>query len=106
MATWQCAALREAFGIGADRPHSTQLYLRTRFILFSYPLPPGGPGKGPDCPFPSEIGGFGPIPAQVRGENLFLIFILALSAAGSIGGKGPGRGPARFASIFSPVDQS
>jgi hypothetical protein len=38
------------------------------------PLPRGVPGEGPDCHFPKEIVGFGPIPAQILG---FLIFILA-----------------------------
>ncbi len=40
------------------------------------PLPRGAPGEGPDCHFPKEIVGVGPIPARIRG---FLIFILALS---------------------------
>ena len=59
----------------------TQLYLRTCFILFLSP-PRGCPGEGPDCHFPKEIVGFGPIPARIRGEPHLVIFILALSAAG------------------------
>ena len=47
--------------------HTSQLYLRTLFNLFLSPLPPGGPGEGPDCHFPMEIGGVGPIPARIRG---------------------------------------
>ncbi len=35
--------------------------------------PPGGPGEGPDCHFPKEIGGFGPIPGQIRGETHLLL---------------------------------
>ena len=55
-----------------------QLYLRKRLILFLPPLPPGGPGEGPDCHFPMEIEGFGTIPARIRGgESLFFIFVLA-----------------------------
>jgi hypothetical protein len=41
------------------------------FILFLFPLPPGGPGKGPDCHFPLEIGGFGRIPDRIRGVLYF-----------------------------------
>ncbi len=57
----------------------TQLYLRTLFMLLFSPLPPGGPGEGPDCHLPKEMG---QIPARIRGGSLFLIFILALIAAG------------------------
>ncbi len=42
----------------------------------------GVPGEGPDCRFPKEIIGFGPIPARIL---KFLIFILALSTARSCG---------------------
>ncbi len=45
-------------------------------------LSPGGPGGGPDWHPPQEIGGFRPIPARIRVPKMFLIFILALSAAG------------------------
>ncbi len=55
------------------------------FILFLSPLPPGGPGEGCNCHFPKGILGFGPIPAQIRGETYFLFLILALSAAGQWG---------------------
>ena len=34
--------------------------------------PPGGPGEGPDCRFPNEIVGFGPIPARIRGVSYLL----------------------------------
>ncbi len=30
------------------------------------PPPPGVPGEGPDCHFPREVVGFGPIPARIR----------------------------------------
>ncbi len=50
----------------------TRLYLRTFFILFLSPLPPGGPGEGPDYHFPKETGGFGPIPARMRGKTCFV----------------------------------
>ena len=36
------------------------------------PLPPGGPGAGPDCHFPLETVGFGPTPARIRGVVYFL----------------------------------
>ncbi len=32
-----------------------QLYLRIIFDFVLFPLPPGGPGEGPDCHFPEEI---------------------------------------------------
>ncbi len=45
--------------------------------------PPEVPGEGPDCHFPEEVKGFGPVPARIRGgQRMCLIFILALSAAG------------------------
>ncbi len=47
-----------------------------RFLIFS--LARGVPGEGPDCHFPKEIIGFGPIPARIL---KMLIFILALSTA-------------------------
>jgi hypothetical protein len=48
--------------------HSSQLYLRTLFNCFLSPLPPGGPGEGPDCHFPKEIYDLGPNSAQIRRE--------------------------------------
>ncbi len=33
--------------------------------------PPEGSGEGPDCHFPGEICGFGPIPARIRGKLTF-----------------------------------
>ncbi len=35
------------------------------------PPPPGVPGEGPDCNFPSGIVGLGPFPAQIRGLYIF-----------------------------------
>ncbi len=62
------------------------LFLDVLKIIFTFclgpPLPRGVPGEGPDCHFPKEIVGFGPIPARILG---FLIFILALSTARSCG---------------------
>ncbi len=46
-------------------PIPTHLYLRMLFMLFLTPLP-RGPAKGPDCHFPNEIEGLGPIPARIR----------------------------------------
>ncbi len=51
------------------------------FIL-GPPSPGGVPWEGPDCHFPKGIDDFGPIPAQIRGKFVFVIFIMALSAAG------------------------
>ena len=37
--------------------------------MFSFsPLPPGVPREGPDCRFPSEVGGLGRIPGGGGGE--------------------------------------
>ncbi len=53
--------------------------LQIVFIFVLGPaLPRGVPGEGPECHFPKEIVGFGPLPARFRG---FAICILALSAA-------------------------
>ncbi len=53
--------------------------LKTILYFFSWPpLPRGVPGEGPECHFPKEIIGFGPIPARIL---KFRIFILALSSA-------------------------
>ena len=58
------------------------IYLDVLKIIYNFvlgpPLPRGVPGEGPDCHFPKEIVGFGPIPARILG---FSIFILALSTA-------------------------
>ena len=43
-----------------------QLYLGPFFILFLSPLPPGGPGEGPDCECPKGIMGLGPRPDRIR----------------------------------------
>ena len=48
------------------------------FLVLGPPLPRGVPGEGPDCHFPREIVGVGPIPARIR---VFLISMLALSTA-------------------------
>ncbi len=42
------------------------------FYFVLVPPPPGGPEEGPDCHFPKEIDGFGPIPARIWGETYFL----------------------------------
>ncbi len=58
----------------------SQQYLRMSFILFLFPPPPDGPGEGSDCHFfrKSEVSAdSGPDP----GGNIFIIYILALSAA-------------------------
>ena len=47
--------------------HCVNNYLFLIFILVLSPLPPGVPGEGPDCHFPQDIGGLGPIPARIRG---------------------------------------
>ena len=62
---------------------TSQLYLRTVFILSLAPLPPGGPREGPDCHFLQETVGFGPIPGRIREVIYILISLLALSAAGT-----------------------
>ncbi len=41
---------------------------------------PGGSGDGSH--FPKEVGGFGPVPAGIKGDRTFFIFSLALRAAG------------------------
>ncbi len=66
---------------------NTSLDVLNMFFFFFFlapPPPPGALGEGPDCHFPVEIVGFGPIPARIRG---FLIFILALSTAGLVVGR-------------------
>ncbi len=60
------------------------LAMLERFLIFNLaPPPPGGPGGGSGLPFPKGIRGLGPIPARIREGNLFVICMLALSAAGS-----------------------
>ncbi len=56
--------------------------LKDIFDFYLGPPPRGVPGEGPDCHFLEEIGGFGPAIARIRGLNLFLIFMLALSTVG------------------------
>ncbi len=62
-------------------------FLTVLKIIFNFvlapPLPGGVPGEGPDCHVPKEIGGVWPTSARSRGAILFLILILALSAAGT-----------------------
>ncbi len=53
----------------------SQLYLRLIFICFLVPLPPGGPGDGPGCHLPEDIWVLGPIPARIRGGNLYFMFL-------------------------------
>ncbi len=52
------------------RGFSSWLFLRMLFILFLSPLPPGGPGEGPDCHFSKELKGFGPIPIRIWGKPI------------------------------------
>ncbi len=46
--------------------------LKTILNFILGPIPRGLPGEGPDCQFPQEIMGFGPIPARIRGVRCFL----------------------------------
>ncbi len=57
----------------------TELYLRTLCMLFSSPLPPGS-GEVRILLL-NKTGGFGPMPARIRGKRV-TNNILALSAAG------------------------
>ncbi len=60
---------------GQSRPRnpsrSTALILEVRKMIFNFclgpPIPRGVPGEGPDCHFPKELVGVGPIPARIRG---------------------------------------
>ncbi len=61
---------------------TTQLYFRTFFILFLSPLPPGGPGEGPDGHVPKGIWHLGPIPARTLGGRGTPIFIFIKGTAG------------------------
>ncbi len=50
-------------------------YLAVLETIFSFvhgPPSPGCPGEGPDCHFPKAVGGFGPIPARIRGGAVHL----------------------------------
>ncbi len=76
-----------------------QLYLMTLVILFLSPLPLLVSGVGSGLLFPQEIGRLGPIPARIRGGNIFSILILALSTAG--GGSRP---PDQAMGGFRPSD--
>ena len=50
--------------------HYILAVLQLFFNLFLGPLSPEGvPGEGPDYHFLKAIGGFGPIPARIRGAN-------------------------------------
>jgi hypothetical protein len=49
------------------RVFSTWFFLAGLKMIFNFPLAPGVPGEGPDCHFPKEIVGFGPIPARILG---------------------------------------
>ncbi len=40
--------------------------------MFLVPVPWEVPGDGPGCHFPGEIEGFGPVPARIRGANIFM----------------------------------
>jgi hypothetical protein len=65
---------------------------RSRFGSHRAPLPPPRPTQiaGPGLPFSLE-GGFGPVPAQIGGGNLFVFVILFLAP---LTPGGPGEGPA------------
>ncbi len=64
-------AFNQAFLVDIKDP----VVFQDTFILFLSPLPPAGPGEGPDCHCPTEIGGLGPIPARIQRElNLFYNF--------------------------------
>ncbi len=65
-------------GLGALIPASFQ---NTFYVVLVSP-PPGGPGEDPDCHFPKETEGFGPIPARIRRRKLMFYVVLALSAIG------------------------
>ncbi len=41
-------------------------FLAVLNMIFNFFLGPGVPGEGPDCHFPKEIIGFGPIPARIQ----------------------------------------
>ncbi len=67
-----CAFCVECCLGGPYRHTIPWLFLRTflNFVLGT-PPPPGGPGEGPDCHFPKESVGLGPIPARNRGVMYF-----------------------------------
>jgi hypothetical protein len=60
---------REPSPLGIERP----AVFKDAYYLCLSPLPPAGPGEGPDCHFLKEISGFGPIPARIRGV-IYLLF--------------------------------
>jgi hypothetical protein len=74
--------------VAAEVAHNVLRFERTSFGLvydlavlktvFNFVL---GPGEGPYYHFPKGIGSLGPIAARIRWDSLFLIFILAISAA-------------------------
>ncbi len=83
-ASWGGAATQTPPHIGGFPPDPrwgdcrppAQVYLRTLFILFFSTFPPGDPGEGPDCNFPEEAVGLGPIPSRIRvGETYFLLLL-------------------------------
>jgi hypothetical protein len=53
---------------------NAQLYLKTLFILFLSPLPPGGSREASGLPFSHGDLGFGPSPAQIRMETFCFYF--------------------------------
>ncbi len=73
-----------SFGIPvmADLVVTIVLVALKNIFIFDFGSPShGGPGEGPDCHSLREIKGFGPILARIPGLIIFLILILALSAA-------------------------
>ncbi len=68
--------------------------VRKLFNLLLPPLPPGGPGEGPDGHFPKEIGDFGPSSARIRGAFIFNFhfdIILQLGTVGLFENEDPSR---------------
>ncbi len=54
-----------------ETPHHYLVVFKDVSDFYLGPLPWGLPGEGPDCHFPKELGGFGPIPARIRGVICF-----------------------------------
>ncbi len=44
-------------------------------VFLGAAFPAGVPGEVPDCPFHSEIGIVGPIPARTRGEWSLMLYV-------------------------------
>ncbi len=89
-----------------DRAMESPALFQDSFCFFLGPPSPGGSREGPDCHFPSEIGGGWPVPARIRGviyfEFLFCPKTQLLGGGGGGWGGGPKRGfcPPRAKSRF------